>query len=242
MFYAICLAVLSSPPVAPPADASPRALAWTGRFEPLPPREGIRQRLSSGERIWIVPEKPIKGTESYIAGEYSTCGMGCCLAPIVKTRTLIVNGPTPLDQIEAGLGSLDLTSQDVVFDLGCGDGRACILAAARWGCRAVGLDNRPAAVELARRNAEANGVAHLTRFYERDLFRTNLEDATVVFAHLSCDAITRLEGILPRHIRGAVSYDHPWQDGRRAAADKFYVWRSPTRTAGRRADSPAPGG
>ena len=236
MFLAICFYVVSAPPIAPAAEAAPVAPAWSGRIESIRPADGLRQALGCGEVVYIVAEKPVTRSEQYTAGYYSTCGMGCCLAPITKTRQIIVNGPTPLDQIEQGLAALELTAADVLYDLGSGDGRVAIVAAKRWGCRAVGIDRRAEAVELARNNARANGVAHLLRFYELDLFEANLDDATAVFAHLTADTLGRLSRRLPGHLRGAVSFEHKWSDRRSSAVGKFHVWR-PVRAARRTASA-----
>ncbi len=78
----------------------------------------------------------------------------------------------------------DLTENDVLYDLGCGDGRILVAAARQSGCRAVGFDIDPKLVRLARENAEANGVEHLVTVEQRDVLTVDLSQATVVTIYL----------------------------------------------------------
>lgn len=73
---------------------------------------------------------------------------------------------------------------DVVYDLGCGDGRIVIAAAQQFGARGVGIDIDPKLIAVARANAKAAGVEHLVRFEVADLFETDLREATVVTLYL----------------------------------------------------------
>ena len=69
---------------------------------------------------------------------------------------------------------------DVLYDLGCGDGRIVIAAAKAHGIRGVGLDIDPQRIKEARENARTAGVESLVRFEEKDLFQADFRDATVV--------------------------------------------------------------
>lgn len=69
---------------------------------------------------------------------------------------------------------------DVVYDLGCGDGRIVITAAKKYGARGVGIDIDPDRIAEARSNARKAGVGHLVRFVEQDLFEADIREATVV--------------------------------------------------------------
>lgn len=83
------------------------------------------------------------------------------------------------------LGQVD--QSDVVYDLGCGDGRIVITAAQRYGCRGVGYEYDPEIAELARRNAKQAGVEHLVTIHQRDIFtidRAELNQATVITLYL----------------------------------------------------------
>lgn len=75
-------------------------------------------------------------------------------------------------------------STDVVYDLGSGDGRIPIMAAQKYGARAVGIEIRPELVKKARRNAKEAGVDSLVEFRQGDLFKADIREATVVTLYL----------------------------------------------------------
>jgi SAM-dependent methyltransferase len=82
------------------------------------------------------------------------------------------------------LEAANVTSDDVVFDLGSGDGRIPIMAAREFGARGVGLEIDPELVEQARANAKDAGVADRVEFRQKDLFDADLSEATVVALYL----------------------------------------------------------
>lgn len=84
----------------------------------------------------------------------------------------------PMDVAERMLELANVTRNDVVYDLGCGDGRVAILAAKKYGARGVGVDVDPKRVAEAKANAEREGVSRLVRFLEQDT--VDLSEATVV--------------------------------------------------------------
>lgn len=88
--------------------------------------------------------------------------------------------PTTEPAVEAMLKLAGVKKTDVVYDLGCGDGRIVIAAAKVYGARGVGIDINPERIQEARANAKKAGVEHLVRFEENDLFDANISDATVV--------------------------------------------------------------
>jgi Ribosomal protein L11 methylase len=69
---------------------------------------------------------------------------------------------------------------DVVYDLGCGDGRIVIEAAKKYGARGVGIDIDPQRIKEAKENARKAGVENLVKFEENDLFKADIHQATVV--------------------------------------------------------------
>jgi SAM-dependent methyltransferase len=95
--------------------------------------------------------------------------------PYVHTPNLVVEGMLKL----AGV-----TKDDVIYDLGCGDGRIVITAARLYGARGVGIDIDPERVAEARTNAAKEGVENLAKFEEKDLFEADIHDATVVTIYL----------------------------------------------------------
>lgn len=92
--------------------------------------------------------------------------------------------PTPPNVIDALLGLADLSSKDVVYDLGCGDGRILITAAQRFGARGVGIDIDRDRVQEATHNAQQAGVDNMVHFYQQDLYESTFVDATVVILYL----------------------------------------------------------
>lgn len=92
----------------------------------------------------------------------------------------VIYVPSPDEVIEAMLELAQVKKSDVVYDLGSGDGSIVILAAKKYGARAVGIEINPVLLQDARRNAEHAGVSHLVRFIEGDLFEADIREATVV--------------------------------------------------------------
>ncbi len=88
--------------------------------------------------------------------------------------------PTTPQAVQAMLKLAGVTKSDVVYDLGCGDGRIVIAAARDFGARAVGIDINPVRIREARENAKAASVGDRVRFEEGDLFEADIHEATVV--------------------------------------------------------------
>ena len=92
--------------------------------------------------------------------------------------------PTPQPVVDKMLDLGKVGKGDVVYDLGCGDGRVVITAAKERGARGVGIDINPKRIAEAKANAEKAGVADKVKFIEGDLFKANFADATVVTLYL----------------------------------------------------------
>lgn len=92
--------------------------------------------------------------------------------------------PTPADAIAAMLKLADLTAADVVYDLGCGDGRLLIQAAVDYGVQGVGIDVDPELLGQARAKAREAAVDHRLTFIQGNLFEADLHHATVVMIYL----------------------------------------------------------
>ncbi|MEJ5369539.1 MAG: class I SAM-dependent methyltransferase [Bryobacteraceae bacterium] len=88
--------------------------------------------------------------------------------------------PTTERAVEAMLELAKVTKNDIVYDLGCGDGRIVITAAKKYGARGVGIDINPERIAEARANAKKEGVEHLVKFIEQDLFEADIREASVV--------------------------------------------------------------
>src|SRR5215467_3156851 len=88
--------------------------------------------------------------------------------------------PTPQNVVEEMLEMAHVTSADIVYDLGSGDGRIPITAAQKYGARGVGVEIEPRLVAESKENAKKAGVADRVLFFNGDLYETDFRDATVV--------------------------------------------------------------
>jgi len=125
--------------------------------------------------------------------------------------------PTSPDVVEAMLKLASVTAADVVYDLGCGDGRIVIMAASRFGASGVCVDIDPQRIAESRVNARTAGVADRIRFVNEDLLATDLRGATVVTLFLSSELNLALRPKLARELApGArvVSHWHAMGDWR----------------------------
>ena len=109
--------------------------------------------------------------------------------------------PTTDEAVAAMLKLADIKSTDVVYDLGCGDGRIVITAAKNFGARGVGVDIDPARIREANENAKKAGVEKLVRFEENDLFKTDIHDASVVTLFLLNSVNLKLRPKLLRELK-----------------------------------------
>ncbi|MCY6493164.1 SAM-dependent methyltransferase [Leptolyngbya sp. GGD] len=92
--------------------------------------------------------------------------------------------PTPEAAIETLLEVLQVNDSDVIYDLGCGDGRILISAALQFGARGVGIDLDPLRVKEAQAKADELGIRDRVKFQEADLFTSRFEDASIVVLYL----------------------------------------------------------
>jgi SAM-dependent methyltransferase len=92
----------------------------------------------------------------------------------------VVYVPTTEPAVDAMLKLAEVKPSDIVYDLGCGDGRIVIAAAKIYGAHGVGIDIDPARIAEAKENAKKTGVENLVRFEEGDLFQADIHEATVV--------------------------------------------------------------
>jgi cyclopropane fatty-acyl-phospholipid synthase-like methyltransferase len=92
--------------------------------------------------------------------------------------------PSPNEVVQAMLDLAEIQPQDVLYDLGCGDGRIAIAAAQQFGIRTVGIDIDPARILDARIQAKQSGVGDRATFLQQDLYTCTFADATVVTLYL----------------------------------------------------------
>lgn len=125
---------------------------------------------------------------------------------------------TPMTVVEKMLEMAAVTENDVVYDLGCGDGRIVITAAKKCGARGVGIDLDPERIEESRRNAREAGVESLVIFRQEDATQADLSEATVITMYLLTESNEMLRPLLERTLREGVrvishNYDIPgWSD------------------------------
>jgi tRNA/tmRNA/rRNA uracil-C5-methylase (TrmA/RlmC/RlmD family) len=103
-------------------------------------------------------------------------------APLRSPDVIFV--PTPQEVVDAMLKLAKVGANDVVYDLGSGDGRIPITAARTYGARGVGIDIDPQRIREANENLKTANVADKVRFLNQDLFTTNISEATVVTLYL----------------------------------------------------------
>ncbi len=96
----------------------------------------------------------------------------------------VIYVPTPPAVVSAMLKAAGVTGRDVVYDLGCGDGRIVIEAARSYGARGVGIDIDPERIEEAQANARRAGMQNQVQFRLADLFEVDLGEATVISLYL----------------------------------------------------------
>jgi len=122
--------------------------------------------------------------------------------------------PTSGRVADAMLKLARVTANDVVYDLGSGDGRIVIAAAKTFGARGVGVELDAELVKEARKNAMKAGVSDRVTFVQDDLFKTNLSDATVVTLYLSNSINMRLRSLLQQQLKpGSRVVSHRFEMG-----------------------------
>lgn len=177
---------------------------------------------------------------------------GCAIAAAVLTSILAGSAgrpisaqnlapyiPTPEDVVERMLAFAKVARDDVVYDLGCGDGRIPIAAARKYGARGVGFDIDPALIDLAKANAKAAGVDGLVDFRVQNVLTADISKATVVTLFLLSSSNERLRPMLTQQLKpGARIVSYAFSMGRDWPADAIdqfvsargdevtlYLWR-----------------
>jgi SAM-dependent methyltransferase len=120
----------------------------------------------------------------------------------------VVYWVTPQPVVDKMLEIAEINPSDVVYDLGCGDGRILVTAAARYGARGFGFDKDPRRVRDARENARQHGVDHLVQVEQADIFTVDLSPADVVFLFLLPALNVRLMPQLKKLHRGSRIVSH----------------------------------
>lgn len=145
--------------------------------------------------------------------------------------------PTPHEVVEIMLRLADVSEDDLVYDLGSGDGRIVIAAAKKAGCRTIGYEIDPAMVERALENVEKSGVGDLVEIIEADIFELDISDASVITLYLlpelNVRLIPQLETLKPGSRIVSHNFDmagvKPDVIARIGDFNKVYLWTTPLR-------------
>jgi SAM-dependent methyltransferase len=134
------------------------------------------------------------------------------LAPPALRAPDVRYEPTPMNVVHAMLQLANVNAGDIVYDLGCGDGRIVITAARQLAARGVCVDIDPRRIAESQENARQAGVTDRVRFLNEDLFATDLGDATVVMLFLSSDLNLAVRPKLLRELKPGTRIVSHWHD------------------------------
>ena len=137
----------------------------------------------------------------------------------------VVYVSTPHDVVAKMLEMAGVTKEDVVYDLGCGDGRIVVTAAKRHGCKAVGYDIEKEQVEEALRNVKKARVEKLVSIQQKDIFSLDLRPASVITLYLLPNLNVKLIPQLDRLKPGSRIVSHEF-DMKGVKPDKVVTFRS----------------
>ena len=149
-------------------------------------------------------------------------GLAALLIPSPAPQKLVPYVPTAHEVVDRMLALAEVTKDDVVFDLGSGDGRIPIAAAKTYGAKGVGLDIDPDRIKESWVNAQAAGVERLVDFREQDVLKADISEATVVTLYLLSSFNERLRPILTKQLKpGTRIVSHAFSMGPTWPADKI---------------------
>jgi len=138
----------------------------------------------------------------------ATAGMGLLSAPSALAQALaepehldVPYVPTPQEVVDRMLAMAKVGKNDVLYDLGCGDGRIVVTAAKARGARGTGIDLNPVRIAEARENARLAGVSDRVSFKVGDLFQADVSPATVVTLYLLPSVNVKLRPRLWRQLK-----------------------------------------
>ncbi|MFM1880500.1 MAG: hypothetical protein RLZZ344_734 [Pseudomonadota bacterium] len=147
--------------------------------------------------------------------------------------------PTPDEMVTKMLSIANVSSDDLVYDLGAGDGKIAIAAARQFGARAVGIEFNPDMASLAQRNAERAGVGGKVKIIRGDIFVEDFSQASVVTLYLLPDLNLRLKPIIQKMKPGTRVVSHSFDMGDwepdqtiQTSVARGFFWIVPARVEG----------
>lgn len=189
--------------------------------------------------------EPVATTSSAPAAAASTGAATPAGNPLDEQVPDIEYVPTPQNVVDKLLEAAKVTKNDVLYDLGCGDGRIVVTAAKKFGIKAVGYDIDPRRVKESKENAKNAGVENLVTIEQKDIFTVDLSPATVVTLYLLPELNVRLipqleklkpgsrivshdfdmEGVDPEKTWTIIAPDH--RDAAKNREHYVYLWKTP---------------
>ena len=159
---------------------------------------------------------PIRAILCAIVAAGCAAGIGCAQQPGMAPPALrapdVRYEPTAMDVVQVMLRLANVNAGDVVYDLGCGDGRIVIAAARQLNARGVCVDIDPRRIAESRENARQAGVTDHIRFRNEDLLATDIGDATVVMLFLSPELNLTVRPRLLRELKPGSRIVSHWHD------------------------------
>lgn len=146
--------------------------------------------------------------------------------------------PTPQPVVDKMLEVAGVTKDDLLYDLGCGNGIIVVTAAKKYGCKAVGYDINPKRIKESRKNVQDNEVGHLAKIEQADIFTLDLSPASVITLYLLPELNVKLIPQLEKLKPGSRIVSHDF-DMRGVTPDKvvelnedgeshtIYLWTTP---------------
>jgi predicted RNA methylase len=148
------------------------------------------------------------------------------LYKLIRSDAIFI--PLPKKTIEQMLELAKVKRNDILYDLGCGDGRVLIFAAKKYGIKTVGIEKNPLLFWLSERNIRKNKLKNKIQLIKNDFFKEDLSKATVVLVYLSQKTNDRLKPKLEKELKKGtriVSADHVfkgWKEIKRIKTGHFY--------------------
>lgn len=118
---------------------------------------------------------------------------------LIRNEAIFI--PLPKNTIKKMLKEAKVSSKDIVYDLGCGDGRVLIIAAKEFGARAIGIEKSWVLSKISEWRVKKEKLEDKVKIINEDFFKVNLSKATVIFAYLSKKINKKLEPKLKKELK-----------------------------------------